>query len=210
MSVTRESARAQLAGASLRRARARCLRRDATLWHHTCVCVCMQQTLVTRVRLRQSFNDSVGAALWHHGWSAPPEVRLLDSLFSHMEVLLTTPAVTSAATEVRTDMSSVLELCDAALTIARERGDTEMEEIIERVRSLAQNQKGSRHRSPSTKKCSAKSVRTKLSARRRRRKVQSTCHACWTRRWLSTGATDDAGNQDERSRKTPGRAGCRE
>ena len=74
-----------------------------------------------------------------------------------MEVLLATPAVTSAATEVRTDVSTVLNLCDAALTIARARGTMNLAEIIERVRSsIAQSQKGTRHRSPSTKRCSAK------------------------------------------------------
>ena len=85
-----------------------------------------------------------------------------------MEVFLASPAVTSAATEVLTDVSKILELCDAALAMARERGDMEMAEIIARVRtSLAQ--KGTRHRSPSTKKHSAK--RPRKAQRERKRDV---------------------------------------
>ena len=80
-----------------------------------------------------------------------------------MDARLATLAANSAATEVRTDMSKMLELCDAALTIARERGITDLAEIMERMRGLAQ--KGSRHRSPSTKKRSAKRPRKAARAR---------------------------------------------
>ena len=91
-----------------------------------------------------------------------------EQLNFRMEVFLASPAVTSAATEVLTDVSKILELCDAALAMARERGDMEMAEIIARVRtSLAQ--KGTRHRSPSTKKHSAK--RPRKAQRERKRDV---------------------------------------
>ena len=76
----------------------------------------------------------------------------------HMEVLLATPAVTTAATEVRTDMTILLELCDVALTMAGGRGDTELTDILKRVRGLAKK-KSKRHRSPSSKRCSAKRPR---------------------------------------------------